>query len=182
LYRLEELGFFDTDFSSSSSVAFSPDGSLLASAKSPNNVMIWRVSDGVILHTLKVGGWPYKMVYCLAFSPDGSTLALGSDNNVQLRSTSNFALLRELVGHTSRVGHVSFSPDGTMLASASDDQTVRLWRFSHGELIRMIEVHKKVKSIAFSPDGAMLASASDDPLGEQCGILARRNTAGFRSR
>jgi WD40 repeat protein len=63
----------------------------------------------------------------VAWSPDGTTLASGSLNEVKLWNKDG-TLLRTLEGHSSYVWSVAWSPDGTTLASGSLDGTVKLWR------------------------------------------------------
>jgi ribosome assembly protein 4 (RSA4) len=63
------------------------------------------------------------------FSPDGTLLALGSDDyTVNLWRVSDGALLCTLKGHKGVVTGVSFSSDNALLASGSLDGTVKLWR------------------------------------------------------
>ena len=104
------------------------------------------------------------VVFDLAFSPDGRTLASGSaDSTVRLWDLAAKKPLRVLRGHTDRVHAVAFSPDGQRLASGSYDYTVRLWNVASGELIRELRGHDdKVHAVAFSPDGRYLASGSWD--------------------
>jgi len=103
-------------------------------------------------------------VNTVAFSPDGHTLASGSDDSsVRLWRLPDGTLLHTLEGHASEVYCVAFSADGETLASGSLDSTVRLWRVSDGALLRTLEGHEQnVPSVAFSPDGQTLATGSDD--------------------
>lgn len=155
---LAAVRFIETD---AIGAVFSPDGLILASAggyRDDNAVRLWRVSDGTLMHDLKGHTVP---VFSVAFSPDGSTLASGSqDETVRLWRTSDGVLLRTLEGHVGLVNSVAFSPDGGTLASASGDQTVRLWQVGDGKLLRTLEGQFAVLSVAFSPDGSMLASGS----------------------
>ena len=71
---------------------------------------------------------PSKAVTSVAFSPDGSTLVAGSDDNtVKLWRWSMRECLKTLTKHLGRVTSVAFSPDGSTLASGSNDRTVKLW-------------------------------------------------------
>ena len=139
------------------SVAFSPDGMLLATGSFDHIVRLWRVSDGAFLRRLE---GHTDRVLSVAFSPDGAVLAsAAADSVARLWRVSDGTLLHTLGEHTDTVFDVAFSPDGVVLASGSWDNTVRLWRVTDGTLLRTLEGHASgVYSVAFSPDGTKLAS------------------------
>ncbi|KAK4140202.1 putative HET containing-domain vegetative incompatibility protein [Dichotomopilus funicola] len=75
-------------------------------------------------------GW----VQSVAFSPDGSRIASGSnDQTIRIWDAKSGKEVRKLEGHSDRVRSVAFSPDGSRIASGSDDQTIRIWDAKSGK-------------------------------------------------
>ena len=105
-----------------------------------------------------------EVVWSVAFSLDGKTLASGSwDQTIRLWDVETEQLLHILTGHTSHVTSVAFSLDGQTLVSGSWDSTIRLWNPNTGEHQKTLTDHADgVGSVVFSPDGQILASGSGD--------------------
>jgi hypothetical protein len=103
-------------------------------------------------------------VNSIAFSPDGRTIASGSDDNtIKLWDATSGSNIRTLTGHDADVLSVAFSSDGRTIASASDDYTIKLWDAASGSNIRTLTGHSGwVYSVPFSPDGRTIASGSGD--------------------
>jgi WD40 repeat protein len=139
-------------------VAFSPDGTQLASGGVDQHVMIWDVATGAEVHRLR---GPLGLL-CLAFNPDGRWLVTGSnDRIVRVWDLSTGQIAQTLRGHSSPVSTVQFSPDGSRLASASYDGMVKVWAATNDQEARSIQGFADwVTCVAFSPDGTCLASGS----------------------
>ena len=143
------------------SVAFRPNGVMLASASWDQTVRLWNVNTGRPLHTLT---GHTNEVLSVAFSPDGQTLASADwDGTIRLWNPNNAKLKRTLKGHTGGVPSVAFSPDGRTLASGSADRTIRLWNTRTWKQKSTLKGHTDViEVVAFSPDGQTLVSGSRD--------------------
>ncbi|KAG8924517.1 hypothetical protein FRC02_010366 [Tulasnella sp. 418] len=142
-------------------VAYSPNGGLLASGSDDNRVIIWDSRTGAEIHSLEGHS---AMVLAIAFSPDGNLIASGShDKSVRIWSSLTGILIHTLVGHSGAVTAVSFSPVRSIVASGSSDKTVTLWDSGTGSRIRILRVLSGWSwTISFSPDGTQIVSKSSD--------------------
>lgn len=146
-------------------VAFSPDGSLLASGSRDKMVKLWDMETREDIATLDIGK-PNRQVTSLSFSPDGSLLAVGTvSGNTALWDVASRRLAGMLEGYTTWVTSLAFSHDGTTLVSGllDDEDRIRVWDVASRQLIGVLRGHTKgVTQVAFSPDGGVLASCSSD--------------------
>ena len=145
------------------SVAFSPNGDILASGSAQGTVKLWNVATREPINTF----WHEDNVESVAFSPDGRMIASGWWKNggrvsVWMVSTENeVATLK----HSNGVNAVAFSPDGTILASGAWNNSVKLWNVETWREIVTLkhsQIGASIHTVAFSPDGKLLASGSGD--------------------
>jgi WD40 repeat protein len=143
----------------------SPDGTRLACAWSDGERMRLAVFDAKTGQRTAVCDGHRDGIWALTFSPDGTRLASGSEDNVaRLWDPATGALLATYRGHTSKVLGVAFSPDGERLVTTSADGTVRQWNAGTGrEIEPPYDRHTgEVFTAVYSPDGQWVASAGTD--------------------
>ena len=141
-------------------VAFSPDGTRVASGSDDYTVRIWEVATGKELLAIDQPGF----VTGVAFAPSGAQVAAANtDGSVEIWDAASGAEVLRIEAHDGYVLSVAFSPDGAHLASSGDDYLVRVWDAATGEAQVTLEGHEAaVNGVAYSPDGTRMASASDD--------------------
>lgn len=147
------------------SIAFSPDGKMLAAAgggpQRDGEIKIWDAQSHQLLKTMR---GHKDCIYSVAWSPDGNLLASGSyDRAVKLWDANTGKEVRNLQDHIDAVFAVAFSPDGKHLASASQDRTVKIWDVATGKrLYTLSDASDGLTSVAYSPSGDQIAAVGYD--------------------
>jgi hypothetical protein len=144
-----------------SSVAFSPDGMLLASASFDKTVRVWDVVKQQTVQTLTGHS---DFVYAVAWGPKGDWLATASkDRTARLTEALTGKCLLTFSGLNDEVLAVAVRPDGQQVATSGHEPAVHWWNAKTGELVRKQGGHDTaVHELAFSGDGGLLASAGVD--------------------
>jgi WD40 repeat protein len=146
------------------SVAYSPDGRLLASGDCLGEVRVWDMPDGKLRYVLPALG---PIVLALAFSPDGKYLLTaasqaGGDIHVWEAKTGKPGGV--LKRHTSGVFEVSFGPGGKTLVSGGWDATIRVWDFAERREVQAIPAPNGqwIRSVVLSADGKIAVGGGEN--------------------
>jgi WD40 repeat protein/serine/threonine protein kinase len=141
------------------SVAYSPNGEMLATSSWDSTVRLWDADTGSWRSTLS---GHRDWVSQVAFAPDGERLATaGADGSVQVWSTATGEPLLTFRGHAQKVTSVAFDPRGRQIASASSDQTVKVWDSSANPECLVWQESAPVVHLAFLPDNQRLILAAN---------------------
>ena len=150
------------------SLAFSPDGRLLASgsgrASRNGEIKLWNMENGMLFRALPQ---PHAdTVMTLAFSSRGDLLASGAtDRFVKVHTVGDGNLIRSFEGHAGHVLALSWQANGQRLASAGADQSIRIWDMATGGLQRTITGPKKeLTGARFLGVSDELVASAADPL------------------
>ncbi|MEJ7596242.1 MAG: WD40 repeat domain-containing protein, partial [Planctomycetaceae bacterium] len=148
------------------SLAFSPDGSLLAAgggeASRSGQLTIWNVADATLVREFPDAH--SDTVYGLEFSADGKFLAsAAADKFVKVFNVASGEFVRAFEGHTHHVMDVSWKGDGTALASAGADNAIKVWNVETGEQSQTIATYtRQVTSLQFVGLQDLFVSSSGD--------------------
>ena len=141
------------------SVAFSPDGRLLASGEY-RMVKLWQREPN--LPQFALGPDPST---ALAASPDGKWIATaGRDDAIRLWDAATGKSTKTLAGHTGKIHSLQFSPDSARLASASADKTLRVWDIAAGSVFAQAETAPEITAVTWVLGGKQLAAGGGDTL------------------
>ena len=150
------------------SLAFSPDGTLLA-AEDKYEVSLWEVATGRLVRRME----GTLCVEALAFTPDGTQLIAtpGFEGDVRVWDVATGRLSRTLPGRVGATGTLAISKDGRLVATgggssanasqrAGPDHSIKIWELKTGKLLRGLPGHGGTPTgLAFTPDGATLVTA-----------------------
>ncbi len=160
--RWRETGVLQGHFRMVDTLAFSPDGQILASGSDDWTVALWDVSARQKITTLSEHSRPIKAV---AFAGNGATLVAGSeDETISLWHIVPQLYVSSFEAHEGAVRSLAFSPGGQALVSAGEDGMIRVWDVeTHRQLYEFPHLHDDaVYAVAFTPGGRYLLSAGRD--------------------
>ncbi len=142
------------------STAISPGNNKVAVGCSNGKLKIYNIQGGTLHSDINAHpGW----VTTVAYSPDGTKIITGgNDNKVRIWSNTG-TLLYTCTGHTDDITNVKVTPDNSFVVSSSKDDKIKIWNIATGALVRTIGGHTNdVNGIDISPDGSRIVSASSD--------------------
>jgi WD40 repeat protein len=145
-------------------VAWSPDGTRLASSSDDGNVYLWDAANGMLQQRLQ---GHHGRVIAVAWSPDGNRLAScgGREGRGELFvwDAQSGECVRALSEQSEIVSAIAWSPSKGLLVSGGSDGVLRWWDAWSGECIKTQTAHRgTIQSLRISPNARWLASCGDD--------------------
>ncbi len=144
------------------SVAFSPNGKMVASGSSDDTVRLWDVQTGKAIANMG----RQLNVYAIGFSRDGKqVIAGGSSGGLWIWDVAKKKKIAPLPGHGSTIKTLAVSPDGRKLVTGSYDNTAKIWDLEKRKCLRTMRTGRSnIYAVAYGPNGKVVASGSSDDL------------------
>ncbi|KAL8141749.1 hypothetical protein V2J09_014781 [Rumex salicifolius] len=147
-----------------SSIAFSYDGQLIASASLDGVIKIWDVTSLRLKHTLEGPGGDIEWI---KWHPRGHVILAGSaDCTVWMWNADSGAYLHMFSGHGASVTCGDFTPDGKLICTGSDDATLRVWNPKSAENIHVVTGYpyhtEGLTCLSLSADSTLALTGSQD--------------------
>ncbi|HVB22150.1 MAG TPA: serine/threonine-protein kinase [Ktedonobacteraceae bacterium] len=142
-------------------VAWSQNGTWIASAGLGSNIEIWAATTGTnLLNPLNTGA---SIVYSVAWSPDNTRVVSGQkDGTIQIWDAASGNSLANWQGHSSQVNSVAWSPNGAYIVSGGGDKLAKVWD-TNGNPIATYSGHEHyVNSVAWASNSATIVSGGGD--------------------
>lgn len=141
-------------------VAFSRDGSRVATASLDNTVKLWMVASGAHVATLRGHGDGVAFVDYLS---DGTLATASLDGTLKLWPADGGDATRTFTGHQGYLSCAAAARDRPLLVSGGFDKTVRVWDAQGGTAVATFTGHTaNVLAVAITPEGRVVASGGDD--------------------
>lgn len=152
---IELIGFYGQQGSSYSgaSVTISPDGKIIATGGSGEQIMLWNTESRNLISS--VPAIDNGLIRNLAFSPDGRILAIAQNNSIHLWDIVTTSQLAILYSDAPLIDHIAFSPDGKVLAASDNYRGISFWDVETIKFLDFLPLSMDIVGahIAFSSDG-----------------------------
>ncbi len=158
--KIRERRVFIGHNNSVTSVSFSPNGQMIATASIDKTAKLWDLQGNCLVTFTGHNDW----VLSVTFSPNGQMIATASDERTAKLWDLQGNCLKTFTGHRDWVTSVSFSPSQDTIATTSRDNTAKLWDLQGNCLVTFTGHSDSVNSVSFSPTQEAIATASSDKI------------------
>jgi WD40 repeat protein len=155
--KLREIGKLPDPWPSS--VAFSPDGKIIASAAQNSGIRIWEPNTGKL-----IARFGKLKEFKVAFAPNGTKLITAGEAGLRVWQRGTWKLLKTVQGPDAWVGYyrMAIAPQGTAAATVTDHR-IHIWDWATGQERLAFAGHdSEVCLVTFSSDGTKVLSVSSD--------------------